>query len=305
MRSSRPSKRFLTIGDTILDMVQPQQKGDSTSYQPIGGGAIANVSRHLAEAGHIVEFITAFSPDPFGVMLRQQLLSLGVRLSHAQTVVESQTPLCFISNTDDGERFFLHRGGDPYRHLNVEANTLDVSNFDYFVWGISSLRTAESRFLVDRVIDNTSALVVCDPGSCPDWWGQPQALKVHLLERLHRIDILKCSLPEAQWLSGQTDPVDATRWLAQKKCKWVITTMGCDGLYFCAQNEDNLTHVAAKTVEALDTTGAGDATLAGFLDHLATTPTLDINEKLVTALETGVQWGSKTVQFQGAGPWFF
>ena len=237
-------------------------------------------------------------------MLRKQLHSLGVQL-YAQTVVESQTPLCFISNTDDGERFFLHRGGDPYRHLNVEFSELHISSFDYFVWGISSLRTADSRFLVDRVIDNSSGLIVCDPGSCPDWWGKPEALRAHLLERLHQIDILKCSLPEAQWLSGETEPVAATRWLIQQARKWVIVTMGADGLYFCAKDDENLTHVAAEVVDALDTTGAGDATLAGFLDYLAKAPTLDMEKKVIPALETGVRWGSKTVKFRGAGPWFF
>ena len=70
---------------------------------------------------------------------------------------------------------------------------------------------------------------------------------------------------------------------------------GSDGLYFYAKDDENLT---AEVVDALDTTGAGDATLAKLADY-SPKHLHSIWRKGHPALETGVR-GSKTVKFRGA-----
>lgn len=300
---SKP-RRFLMIGDTIMDFITAQHETNAPKhYTPLGGGAIANVARHLSTARHHVELITAFAADPFGDMLRKELTQLNVKLRHAQTIAHSESPLCFISNTPDGERYFLHRGGDPYRELSVRPDAIDLDAYDYFVWGISSVRTADSRFLIDRIMEQGKAIVVCDPGTCPTWWGAPEALKTHLVERLHKIDILKCSQPEAEWLSGCSSPAQAVKKLATLGPSLAVVTDGENGLFGCFGDGQAPFYIPAQTATSIDSTGAGDATLAGFLDYLATHSTIPLANAALAALETGSAWGAKTVEFQGAGPW--
>ena len=269
-------------------------------YVQYGGGAIANVARHLAMLNQHAELITAFAPDPFGTALKRELKERKVGLSYAETLPEQETPLCFISNTPDGERYFLHRGGDPFGAMSSTIR-FPTQSYDWLVWGISSMRTIEQRFIIDTLIDRHSGITVCDPGTCPSWWGDPDVLKAHLLERLNKIDILKCSQPEAEWLSGIAHPGEAAHWLALRGPSVSIVTAGADGLY-CHHNE-RAVHLQVAKVDAVDTTGAGDATLAGIL--VALNPRVRNIEpaQLSDALVNGARMGTQTVLFQGAGPW--
>ena len=294
------SGRFLLVGDTILDFVWVHAANDKHGhYLQYGGGAIANVARHLADLGAHTELMTAFAPDPFGTRLKRALKARGVGLTYARTLPDQETPLCFISNAKDGERFFLHRGGDPFGAMSAPTHFPQAS-YDWFVYGISSMRNQDQRFIVDSLTERHKGLVVCDPGTCPSWWGEPEALKYHLLERLSTIHILKCSQPEAQWLSGIGHPGEAAIWLAKRGATISIVTAGGDGLYY--SSGEAFQHLTVQKVHAIDTTGAGDATLSGLLAHLNPSCWRDENH-LRAALEHGMQMGAATVQFQGAGPW--
>ena len=293
--------RFLLVGDTILDFVSmPKGAERKLCYVQYGGGAIANVARHLARWNHRADLITAFASDPFGTALKRELKTNNVGLSYAVTLPDQETPLCFISNTDDGERYFLHRGGDPFGAMTSNIR-LPTQSYDWLIWGISSMRTIEHRFMIDSLMGRHGGLVVCDPGTCPSWWGDPEVLKTHLLERLNKIDILKCSQPEAEWLSGIPHPAEAAHWLSEQGPSVSIVTAGGDGVYY--HHEDRGAHLPVEKVDAVDTTGAGDATLAGILMALDPKVSRFDQDELAKALASGARMGTQTVLFQGAGPW--
>ena len=97
----RPKTEFLLTGDVICDLITPLEK-TSMQYIPYAGGAIANMARHLGMRDREVSFLTVFSPDPFGTMLKQELKQHDIDLSLAQTIARTETPLCFISNAPLG-----------------------------------------------------------------------------------------------------------------------------------------------------------------------------------------------------------
>ncbi|MCK5795943.1 MAG: carbohydrate kinase, partial [Deltaproteobacteria bacterium] len=80
---------------------------------------------------------------------------------------------------------------------------------------------------------------------------------------------LKADLEEAQVVSGEADPLDAARSLFALGPRLVCVTLGAEGAVYCC--DAGVGHVAAPKVDAVDTTGAGDAfsatVLAGLLRH--------------------------------------
>ena len=80
-----------------------------------------------------------------------------------------------------------------------------------------------------------------------------------------------------------------------------IVTAGADGLYY--HHDGQAAHLSVAKVDAVDTTGAGDATLAGILAALNAKQFNIEAGQLSGALANGARMGTQTVLFQGAGPW--
>jgi sugar/nucleoside kinase (ribokinase family) len=72
------------------------------------------------------------------------------------------------------------------------------------------------------------------------------------------------SLPEAQAITGHTDPLDVGRTLLEYGPQTVALKMGDRGCLVLTQDGQQL-HLPAYDVPVLDATGAGDAFAAGFI----------------------------------------
>jgi len=105
------------------------------------------------------------------------------------------------------------------------------------------------------------------------------------------VDIVFANEDEAKAFTGHTDPVKAMEDLS-KYCTTAIVKVGKDGAFL---HDDGLSvKVWANTVDAIDTTGAGDLWQAGFLFGFLQGKTL------ATCGEYGSVLGAEVVQVMGA-----
>lgn len=118
------------------------------------------------------------------------------------------------------------------------------------------------------------------------------AVKEFLPELLKNdIDIVFANEDEAKAFTGLEGPVKALKVLSDY-CDTAIVKVGKDGAYL--SNKGTTAKVWAKTVDAIDTTGAGDLWQAGFLFGFLQ------NHSLVTCGEYGSVLGAEVVQVMGA-----
>ncbi|HCD83594.1 MAG TPA: ribokinase, partial [Agrobacterium sp.] len=101
------------------------------------------------------------------------------------------------------------------------------------------------------------------------------------------------NLEEAEAITGHSDPKAAIRALSDA-FPVVALKGGAQGAWVSAQA--GLHHAAAKSVPVIDTTGAGDAFNAGFIDAWLR------REGEKQCLEAGVAAGSLAVQATGGAP---
>lgn len=109
---------------------------------------------------------------------------------------------------------------------------------------------------------------------------------------------------EVEFITGKTDIKDALPWFWEQGVKLVLYTCGKDGMY--AYTKQNHAYAKAPAVEAVDTTGAGDASIGSFLwflnrksagcDSLDKLSEKDINE----VLKFAALYCSLSVQKKGA-----
>ena len=89
-----------------------------------------------------------------------------------------------------------------------------------------------------------------------------------LLARLIDTDVLKVSEEELAFLTGESDLHKGLDALAGFNIPLTLVTFGADGSYLSIGGE--VRHVPTLQVDAVDTTGAGDAFVSGILYQLAT-----------------------------------
>lgn len=107
-----------------------------------------------------------------------------------------------------------------------------------------------------------------DPNIREEVWRQPEALRPCLQKALLLADVVKLSREELAFISHLDDLENAIRWMMQTyPLRLLLVTLGGDGVY--VHDGQRLRHFRAAPVVPVDTTGAGDAFVAGLLAALA------------------------------------
>lgn len=101
------------------------------------------------------------------------------------------------------------------------------------------------------------------------------------------------------------DVIDAATELCEHGIQTVLASMGPDGIL--AVTKDGVIGARTNPVKVINTVGAGDATLAGFLSKVAANPLLEgetvlgVGFDVVLGAKTAVQWGAIAVTHPTSG----
>ena len=105
------------------------------------------------------------------------------------------------------------------------------------------------------------------------------------------VDVMKLSDEETALLTGESDPTAAAAVLLSLGVKCAAVTLGAEGALVAAA--DGMRRVPGFSVNAVDTTGAGDAFWGGFLHRMLA---LDKTPDQLTVDDAAdcARWGSAT-----------
>lgn len=279
------------LGELLIDFV-PGQPGvsvrEATGFIKSAGGAPANVAAVIARLGGRSVFIGRVGTDPFGDWLRAQLAETGTDTSHLISDPAAATSLAFVSlAADAGRDFMFYRDGTADTRLQPEdiPDSVLVNAAALHVCSVS-LSTGPARTATLHAIRRARELGV--PVSFDINWREPlwpdpaEALPV-IREALSQADIIKLSEDELTFLTGHSGP-EAARELLDGPARLVVLSRGADGLVMLTRR--GALEVAGIRVNAVDTTGAGDALAGGLLYALAADPALpDSDSALLAAAE--------------------
>jgi fructokinase len=260
------------LADQIVDSVEAV-----TSWTKYPGGAPANVACGLAKLGVPAAFVGCIGGDDWGEKLLEPLRSLSINTAGVQRYLRATTRQVQVLRTPSGDRQFAGFLGDPsqpdappdFADTHLQAHFLPVEIFttaEFLVIGSIGLAASETRRAIEASLDLADRhylKVLMDVNWRPVFWEQPETAPPIIKEVLQRVDFLKLSEEEAEWLFNTTDP----RSIAQLAAlEGVLITRGAKGCaYYLNENEGI---VPGFSIEVEDTTGAGDGFTAGFLAQL-------------------------------------
>jgi len=259
-------KRVWVLGDAVIDLLP--EEGMLLRQCP--GGAPANVAVGVARLGGDSAFIGCVGNDPFGRSLQQVLAAEQVDTAYMRLLDEQRTSTVLVGLDEKGERSFTFMVR-PSADLFITAQHLPQFSAGEIVHFCSIALSAEpSRSTVFTAIERihqANGFVSFDPNIREDMWQNAEEMHDVISQALAMADVIKLSLEELWLLTGNGHTEEAIGlFTARYQPQLLLITQGKAGVMVWQQGQ--LNHFAAPAVEPVDTTGAGDAFVAGLLTGL-------------------------------------
>lgn len=305
------STRFVVCGETLIDLVQSDESADTfrSTWLALSAGGPMNSAVALGELGADTQFLGRLSRDVFGAQLRGHIEKAGVQLDLA-TESSQATSIAVVSLDDDGVASYTFHFADTanfgwqFDDLPVlgKSDWLHIASLACVVGPGGDVLLEWARKIGSGISYdiNVRPTVITDPG---EYWAKVEPwLRV---VGQHR-GILKASDVDLEFLAGpsRTDSAGAAGDLGDIVAEWTekygfslgVLTLGAHGALGIEPGGAR-TPVPAFPTDVVDTVGAGDTFMAGFLDGY-----VGRHLDLETALTRGVAAASIVCSRRGAQP---
>ncbi len=248
-------RSIVIIGDALMDNLMfidrlPGAGEDIkvNSYEKNTGGSAANTTAALAAFDLSVSLVSGIGSDEDGKTLLKNLECKGVDTSFISR--QGQTGFTITLVDADGERTMLSSRGASANVPELTDNLCKkIERADMLYISGYWMQTKEQAEFVIKAAQLCEGEIAFDP--CP---VVANADRAQLKELLQNVDILLPNEAEQNYLKQQQD-------ISGISC--VAVKMGSRGAKLVHEGSEY--EQPAKQVEAVDTTGAGDAFNAGFL----------------------------------------
>ncbi len=306
--------RVFCLGEVLYDCIAEQvgvdAVGEVQSWRRYAGGAPANVACALAKLGTPAALIGAVGDDADGQALVDLLRERQVDVSGVEVILGKPTRNVLVLRSKGGDRSFVgFRDGvntgdfaDAFLSEGFVAG-LDWGGVAYLMMGTIALAYPESSAAAATVLmgaRQAGVTVVVDVNWRSVFWEDDTYGKASVLALIEQADLLKISDDEARWLFGTDD-------LAQLSDRLLMDFPGLGGFLLSAGEKgcgyclgDFQGWVGAFDVAVVDTTGAGDAFLAGVLHYLDQHGAIDSPEAAAAMVRYGSCVGALTTMQSGA-----
>lgn len=280
-----------TIGEALIDWV-PAQRGvelkQVESFTKAAGGAPANVACAVAVLGGSSAFIGKLGEDAFGDFLVETMSAVGVDTSRVLRTKEANTAMAFVSLGADGNRdFSFYR--NPSADMLLRADEIgspfksgDVLHFCSVDLIDAPVKDAHREAI--RKCREAGGIVSFDPNVRLPLWPDPESCRRAILDFLPLAHLVKISDEELTFITGIQDEEEALQALFTGDVRHIIYTRGAAGAVWLSR--EFRTEVAGHAVQAVDTTGAGDAFIGALLYGMHRQPNFleGISEHFAAAL---------------------
>lgn len=264
----------VALGELLIDLTQNGYSGQGNPLLEANpGGAPCNVLALLTKLGHSTAFIGKVGKDGFGDQLENALTETGISTAGLLRDDQVHTTLAVVHTLAGGDRdfsFYRNPGADMCLHTQ-EINRELIRQARIFHFGTLSMTDEPVRSATYAAIAEAEAhgiLRSFDPNLRPPLWRTLEEAKEQVLYGMAHCDILKISDNEIQWLTQQEDFDAGVRWIRQRfpNIRLLLLSMGKDGSR--GYSGDAMAEVKGFSVNAIETTGAGDTFFGGILHHV-------------------------------------
>jgi len=259
------------LGELLIDFtsVTPGASIMATpAFEKHAGGGPANVAVGVCRLGGSAAFLGMVGNDEFGRYLAGELADRAVDITGLRYSDQAHTTLAFVALRDDGERefiFYRNPGADMlYAPADVDASLLAAGRVLHH--GSISLIAEPNRSATLQAVaiaKSHGRIISFDPNLRLNLWPNAEAAFSGIQLGIPTADLLKVSAEELTFITGEQSIDAGMAALTARGVPVVVVTLGEEGCaYVWGPYRGRVTTTPRP---AVDTTGAGDAFVAGLL----------------------------------------
>ena len=277
--------KVVCIGEALIDRIHNKSNQEFINFL---GGAPANVACALRKLQIESAFIGRLGNDEFGKKFIEQFKELEVNINFLQLDKNLPTRIVKVNRDNSGDRYFS--GFDTSLStifadevLNKNEIKRDIKNLEklflktkYFVCGtiiLTSPISAESIYFLLDIAYKFDVKIVIDLNWREVFWdfatSSSQTSKKERIDLIRNFTnyahILKLAKEEAILFFGNANPLEISERILNRPD--VIVTDGANPISWFINGIKGTTKVI-NSFKIIDTTGAGDAFLAGLISQL-------------------------------------
>ena len=267
---TQSGKEFILVyGDAFIDYIANDVT--NTSFTKFLGGATINVAAGISRIGAPSALITITGDDETSEFVRTEIQQEGVNLDYAVLVPEKRASGVYVHLTENCERIFKDYI-DETPDLQVTAQQLNEEAFKrasvfnccsgtmFHPTALETTRTAV------EMAKKNGALIAIDANIRPLRWSSEKYCRETIASFFQDANILKLTDEELFFLTEKNSIEEGLEVLKSLNVPIVLVTVGANGAYAVLNGE--AMHVPVEQVVPVDTTGAGDAFMAGVLRYV-------------------------------------
>lgn len=308
MTADTPRGAVLTMGEglAVLRAREPGSLAMASDLVVGTGGAEVNVAIGLARLGMPVTWVGRVGRDDFGRRVVRELRAEGVE-AIAPIDEHAATGLLVKSTPVPGrtEVVYYRAGSAGSRLVRTDLDGIDMAGFSLVhVTGITPALSPSASDAVDALVArarDAGVPVSFDVNHRSRLWHDPSAAAERYRGLAARADIVFAGHDEASMLLGRrADPAELARAIAGGGPREVVVKLASQGALAYATTEDGpVVHRRdAESVAVVDTVGAGDAFVAGYLAERVVGEPIDV--RLKTAVRAGAAACMHAGDWEGA-----
>nr|WP_106782220.1 carbohydrate kinase [Lysinibacillus timonensis] len=296
------NKEFILVyGDAFVDYIAEDQT--NTSFTKYLGGATINVAAGISRIGAPSALITITGDDETSEFVRAEIKKEGVNLDYAIFDPKKRVSGVYVHLTEACERIFKDYV-DETPELQVTSTQLNEDAFKRasifnFCSGTMFQSTAleTTRKGVELAKEN-GAILAMDANIRPLRWSDAETCRHTIKSFFDTTDILKLSDEELLFLTETNNIEEGIKKLHKWHIPIVLVTLGEEGTIAVYNGE--VIQVSTEKIEPVDTTGAGDAFMAGILRYVHFNGMPSTKEQIVQSVSFANRLGALAATKPGA-----
>lgn len=256
----------ISLGEAFVDYISTDSS--NTQYQQLLGGATVNVAVGTRRLDIPSYYLCKLGTDEISQFVEQEFRKEMVNTEYCVRALDKKICGVYVHLKENGERYF-HSYINETPDEVLTANQLNKELFNkakifYFGSGTLFHEMAKNTTIAAlKYAKKSNTLVAFDANLRLKRWGNEEQCRTTVCSFLPKSDIAKLADDELLFLTQTKSLDEGIEKLSHWKIPYVFITMGSKGAYALFQGSK--IHIPAVNVNAVDTTGAGDAFMSALL----------------------------------------